>query len=318
MESQGESSELVAKSAAMQRVIELAKRAAKVDAPVLLTGETGAGKERIARLIHEASHRAPGPFIPVNCGALPENLIESELFGHVKGAFTGADRDAKGLMEAATAGTLLLDEIGEIPPPVQVKLLRVLQDRQVRRVGSTESREVNARIIAATHRDLEEMVREKSFRKDLLYRLKVVTIEVPPLRARSEDILPLAHGFMRRGCQTYQCGPCALSAKALDRLLAYPWPGNVRELEHVMERAVVLAEGKPKIEESDLPPELLGGATVAEVAEGELLPLAEIERRHILQVLERCGGSRKEAANVLGIAPNTLWRKLREYGVIQD
>ncbi len=303
----------------MRAVVTLAERVAIVDSPVLLTGESGVGKERIARLIHAhaRSRRARGPFIPVNCGALPESLLESELFGHVKGAFTGADRDHKGLFEAAVGGTLLLDEVGEIPLSVQVKLLRVLQDREVRRVGSTEARAVNIRIVAATTRELEEMVREKSFRKDLYYRLKVVSIEVPPLRSRREDILPLAHQFVRRGCATYHCGPCSLSAEALDKLLAYSWPGNVRELEHAMERAVVLAEGKPKIEVTDLPPEILGDRRGAVAEDEEHLALAEVERRHILRVLDRCGGNRKETAKALGIATNTLWRKLREYGVVQ-
>ncbi len=311
-----EGEDLVAKSAAMRKVLALAERVALVDSPVLLTGESGAGKERIARLIHARSHRARGPLIPVNCGGLPENLLESELFGHVKGAFTGADRDHKGLFEAAADGTLLLDEVGEIPLSVQVKLLRVLQDRKVRRVGSTEAPSVNVRIIAATNRELEEMVREKAFRKDLYYRLKVVSIEVPPLRARREDILPLAHQFVRRACTTYHCGPCSLSAETLDRLLAYPWPGNVRELEHALERAVVLAEGKPKIQTADLPPELLGDGRISANEEETPLSLAEVERRHILRVLEKCVGNRKETAKILGIATNTLWRKLREYGVI--
>ena len=307
--------ELVARSPAMRAVLTLAERVALVDSPVLLTGESGVGKERIARLIHSRSKRERGSFIPVNCGALPENLLESELFGHVKGAFTGADRDHKGIFEAAGGGTLLLDEVGEIPLAVQVKLLRVLQNREVRRVGSTESRLVDVRLLAATNRSLDEMVRERSFRKDLYYRLKVVSLEVPPLRQRREDILPLAHQFVRHGCTTYHCGPCSLSAAALDRLLAYPWPGNVRELEHAMERAVVLAEGKPKIEATDLPPEVLQESDRLDEDEASWT-LAQVERRHILRVLERCGGSRKEAAAALGIATNTLWRKLRAYGVL--
>ena len=312
------SADLVARSARMRAVVNLAQRVAIVDSPVLLTGESGVGKERFAHLIHASSQRARAPFIPVNCGALPESLLESELFGHVKGAFTGADRDHLGLFEAAAGGTLLLDEVGEIPISMQVKLLRVLQDHEVRRVGSTETRAVNVRLLAATNRSLQEMVREKSFRMDLYYRLKVVSIEIPPLRERREDILPLAHQFVRRGCATYHCGPCSLSAAALDRLLAYSWPGNVRELEHAMERAVVLAEGKPKIEVSDLPPELIGQDRSPATEGNEPLLLAEVERRHILRVLERCGRNRKETAQALGIATNTLWRKLRAYGVAQD
>jgi transcriptional regulator with PAS, ATPase and Fis domain len=303
---------LVARSRAMKNALALAERVARTDTPVLLTGESGSGKERVARTIHARSRRARGPFIPVNCGALPEHLLESELFGHVRGAFTGADRDHRGLFEAASGGTLLLDEVGEIPLGLQVKLLRVLQDHEVRRVGSTESRRVDVRVIAATNRDLDAMVRERAFRKDVYYRLKVVSIEVPPLRERREDILPLAHAFMRRSCTAYQCGPCSLSAEALDRLLAYDWPGNVRELEHAMERAVVLAEGKPKIAETDLPPEI-ARPTSGAADDGELLPLAEIERRHILRVLSLLAGNRKETARVLGIGTNTLWRKLGKY-----
>ena len=301
----------------MRRVLGLAERVATVDTPVLLTGESGSGKERIARLIHERSTRARGAFVPVNCGALPENLLESELFGHVRGAFTGADRDHQGLFEAAASGTLLLDEVGEIPLALQVKLLRVLQDREVRAVGASKSRRVNVRIVAATNCDLGEMVRARAFRKDLYYRLKVVSIEVPPLRQRREDVLPLAHAFVRRNCDTYHCGPCSLSARALDRLLAYSWPGNVRELEHAMERAVVLADGKPRIEEGDLPPEVLTGADVPPTDDA-LLPLAELERRHVMRVLAHHGGGRKKTAKTLGIGTNTLWRKLRAYGVIDN
>jgi two-component system response regulator HydG len=301
----------------MRRVLGLAERVAAAEAPVLLTGESGSGKERIARHIHERSRRSGGPFIPVNCGALPEPLLESELFGHVKGAFTGADRDHDGLFVAAASGSLLLDEVGEIPLTVQVKLLRVLQDREVRPVGSSKSRRVDVRIVAATNRDLGEMVGARAFRKDLYYRLKVVSIEVPPLRDRREDILPLAHAFVRRNCATYHCGPCSLSARALDRLLEYSWPGNVRELEHAMERAVVLAEGKPRIEEGDLPPEILTGADIPP-ADDANLPLAEVERRHILRALAYNGGSRKETAKSLRIGTNTLWRKLRAYGVAAE
>jgi two-component system, NtrC family, response regulator HydG len=307
--------DIVARSSAMRRVLSLAERVAAVDAPVLLTGESGSGKERIARHIHTHSPRSGGPFIPVNCGALPEHLLESELFGHVKGAFTGADRDHEGLFVAAASGTLLLDEIGEIPLTVQVKLLRVLQDREVRPVGSSKSRRVDVRIVAATNRDLGEMVSARTFRKDLYYRLKVVSIEVPPLRHRREDVLPLAHAFVRRNCNTYHCGPCSLSARALDRLLEYSWPGNVRELEHAMERAVVLAEGKPRIEEGDLPPEILTGGE-SPPTDDSLRSLAEVERRHILRVLAHHGGSRKATAKTLGIGTNTLWRKLSAYGAV--
>src|SRR2546427_3384995 len=303
--------DLIARSRAMRNVLALAQRIAQSDAPVLLTGESGSGKERVARYIHANSRRARGQFMAVNCAALPEQLLESELFGHVRGAFTGADRDKKGLIEAASGGSLLLDEIGEIPLAVQVKLLRVLQDHEIRRVGGTESKRIDVRIIAATNRDLAEMVRERAFRKDLYFRLKVLAVEVPSLRERREDVLPLAHAFVQRGCATYHCGPCSLSPAALDRLLDYGWPGNVRELEHAMERAVVLAEGKPRIEASDLPPEI-AGQVPGDVESGPLA-LSEVERLHILRVLEKMGGNRKETARALGIGANTLWRKLRQY-----
>ncbi len=300
----------------MSNVLVLAERVASVDTPILITGESGTGKEMLARYIHARSRRAQGPFLPVNCGALPENLLESELFGYVKGAFTGAHADHRGLFEAASGGTLLLDEIGEIPLGLQVKLLRVLQDREVRRVGSTQSRPVDVRVIAATNRNLEEMVQNRTLRKDLYYRLKVISVEVPPLRLRKEDILPLTRGFVQCQCQALRCGPCSLSAEALDRLLQYPWPGNVRELEHAIERAVVLSEGKPRIELADLPPEVLGTPTALS-AEDEIIPLAEMERRYILRSLEKCGGNRKDTARALGIGANTLWRKLRSYGLVK-
>ncbi len=308
--------ELVANSGEMRKALALAQRVASVETPVLITGESGTGKEWVARYIHSLSPRARGPFLPINCGALPENLLESELFGYVKGAFTGAERDHQGLFEAARGGILFLDEIGEIPLGLQVKFLRVLQDRQVRRIGSTESHSVDVRVIAATNRNLEEMVRSRAFRKDLYYRLKVIEVEVPPLRLRREDILPLARNFIQRHCQSLHCGPCSLSAEALDLLLQYPWPGNVRELEHAMERAVVLAEGKPTIEVRDLPPEVMG-ASPPSLSEDEIVPLAEMERRYILRALEKYRGNQKATAKALGIGANTLWRRLRSYGLVK-
>jgi len=308
---------LVAKSPAMRRVLALADRVAAVDAPVLLTGESGSGKERVARYIHARSTRASSVLIPVNCGALPEPLLESELFGHIRGAFTGADRDHAGLFEAATGGVLLLDEVGEMSLAIQAKLLRVLQEGEIRRVGSTNVQRVDVRIIAATNRDLEDMVRSKAFRRDLYYRLKVISIEIPPLRMRREDILPLLSQFMEKSCRTYRCGPCSLTPDTLDRLLDYPWPGNVRELWHAIERAIVLAEGKPQIQLDDLPPEILipRARQIGQPGD-EGLTLAEVERRHILSTLQRCGNNRREAARLLAISTNTLWRKLRDYGIV--
>lgn len=311
-------SELIAKSTSMRRVLELAARVAPSDATVLVTGESGSGKERLARFLHERSKRAKVPFLAINCGALPESLLESELFGYVKGAFTGASSDKKGLFEAATNGTLFLDEIGETSPQVQVKLLRALQEHTVRPVGATQDVVVNARIIAATNRDLEAMVSERSFRMDLFYRLKVVPLEVPPLRERRDDILPLALQLIGRACREHSCGPCALSHDVLDLFMAYGWPGNVRELENAIERAVLLAEGKPRIEVGDLPPEIRGQPTGTPISLQEpIRTLEAVERQHILATLDRLGGNRTKTATALGIGENTLWRKLKGYGLVK-
>ncbi|MBI5477415.1 MAG: sigma 54-interacting transcriptional regulator [Deltaproteobacteria bacterium] len=309
-----EADALVAKSPRMTRMLELAERAAVADTTVLITGESGTGKERVARFIHQRSRRSKQPFVAVNCGALPESLLESELFGHQRGAFTGAVANREGLFEAASGGTLFLDEIGEAPPSVQVKLLRALQEHSVRRVGATKDVAVDVRLLTATNRDLEQLVASGSFRKDLFYRLRVIPLELPPLRERRDDILPLARLFIARTCRENSCGPCALSSEVLDALCAYPWPGNVRELENAIERAVVLAEGQPKIELTDLPVELRERAAVAAQAD-EPLTLAEAERRHVLDVLSRCEGNRAATARALGIGENTLWRKLKAYGV---
>lgn len=309
--------DIVKKSPAMQRVLALADRAARSEATVLITGESGTGKERLARYIHEHSSRRKGPFVAINCGALPEQLLESELFGHKKGAFTGAAEDTKGLFEAAEGGTLFLDEIGETSPGLQVRLLRALQERTVRPVGATRDVPVDVRIVAATNRDLEVLVAEKSFRKDLYYRLRVVPLHVPPLRERREDLLPLARAFIARTCTENSCGPCALSSEVLDLLLAHDWPGNVRELENAIERAVILAENQPTIRPEDLPPEVREARPSAVHTEAlpSILTLAEVEKRHILDTLKRLEGNRKETARVLGIGENTLHRKLKSYGI---
>lgn len=307
---------LVAKSRIMHRLLDLAARVAGSDATVLITGESGTGKERVAHFIHEHSSRASGPFLAVNCGALPESLLESELFGHVRGAFTGAVSDKKGLFAAAAGGTLFLDEIGETSAAVQVKLLRALQEHTVRPVGATRDVLVDTRIIAATNRELEAMVRDRAFRKDLYYRLHVVSLEVPPLRVRREDILPLAREFVGRACAEYCRLPCSFGAGVADLLVGYSWPGNVRELASAIERAVLLAEGKPTIEGRDLPPEVRDQTPPGTVAPGELLTLSELERRHILSTLGRLGGNKRAAARALGIGLNTLRRKLKRYGAV--
>jgi len=300
----------------MRRVLALAERAAATDSTVLITGESGTGKERIARLLHDHSRRSKKSFVGVNCGALPETLLESELFGHKRGAFTGATADKQGLFEAASGGTLFLDEIGEMPLSMQVKLLRALQEHSVRPLGSTRDVPVDVRVVAATNRNLEAFVDTGGFRKDLFYRLRVIPLELPPLRERRDDVLPLARQFIAKTCKQNSCGPCALSSDVLDALHAYAWPGNVRELENAIERAVVLAEGQPKIELGDLPPEIRAPAAAkSPTAEPEWLTLAEAERRHILTTLERFDGNRAATARALGIGENTLWRKLKAYGV---
>ncbi len=302
---------IVAQSEAMQKVLDQARRVSRVDSTVLVSGESGVGKEAIARLVHDESGRATHPFVAVNCAAVPEALVESELFGHVRGAFTGATQDRVGLFEAANHGTLLLDEVGDLPLPMQVKLLRVLQEREVRRVGENRARRVDVRVLAATHRDLAAEVAEGRFRQDLLYRLRVIEIRIPPLRERRDDILPLARRFLAETSKRLQCQVDAFTPRAADLLLKWTWPGNVRELQNVVERAVVLAQGH-RVEVEDLPEELRPESGRA--IEGESLRLADVERAHILRVLERVGGNRTKAAAALGIGAATLFRRLKEMG----
>jgi two-component system, NtrC family, response regulator HydG len=307
---------IVSKSRAMDNVLDLAQTVARVDSTVLITGESGVGKELVARFVHDESPRGDGPFVAINCGALPEPLLESELFGHTRGAFTGADTEKKGLFEAARGGTLFLDEIGETSPATQVKLLRVLQEREVRPVGSNQTRPIDVRVVAATNRDLAAMVEANEFRKDLFYRLEVVAIPIPPLRERPEDILPLARELIATACRSYQLAPRTLATEAVDLLTRHRWPGNVRELHNVLERAVVLSGDRTKIERDDLPPELRNAAPVAAaLSTDEVVPIADLERRYVLQVLDRFEGNRTHTARALGIGANTLWRKLKSWGV---
>ncbi len=304
---------VVARSAAMQSLLKRAARFAARDAPVVVQGETGTGKEVVARIIHSNSPRSKEPFVAVNVAALPAELLESELFGHGKGAFTGAGAARRGLLEAADKGTLLLDEIGEMPMALQAKLLRALQDGEVRRVGESRAFAVDVRVVCATHRDLAERVREGHFREDLYYRLKVLSLAVPPLRERREDVLALASHFLAEE-KTPARG---FSARARERLLRYPWPGNVRELHNAVKHGAALATG-PAIDDDDLPEELSRapeGAARGAAGDGSALKtLAEVEREHIARVLDACGGSQVEAARVLGVGRTTLWRKLREQG----
>ena len=308
---------IIAKSPQMRRVVELARRVAKVDATVLITGESGVGKERVARLVHEESTRASGPFIAVNCGAITETLIESELFGHKRGAFTDASSDRQGLFETANHGTLLLDEIGEVSPGMQVKLLRVLQEQEIRRVGESKSRPVDVRVLAATNRDLAHGVADGAFRQDLYYRLKVVELAVPPLRDRRDDILPLARVLLADAAVRMGRKIVGLAPNTVDQLLRYDWPGNVRELENAMERAVALARGN-RVNLEDLPEEIRQ-AFPKPVVNGETVqPLREVEKEYILAVLDLNGGNQTRTAEQLGIGSATLYRKLKKYGLIRQ
>ena len=302
---------LVARSPAMARVVSLAKRVATAESAVLVTGESGAGKERVARLIHDGSARAGGPFLAVNCAAIPEALLESELFGHARGAFTGAVHDRVGLFEAAGRGTLLLDEVGELPMGMQAKLLRTLAERTVRRVGENRARPVDMRVVASTNRELEGEVAAGHFRRDLYYRLRVVELRVPPLRERREDILLLARALLSEAARRSKRPGLRLSPKAADLLARHHWPGNVRELENAMERACALAPSR-QIEPDDLPEEIRCSLPLPGV-EGGVRPLREMEKRYILAVLARNEGNQATTAAQLGVGVSTLYRKLKSY-----
>ncbi len=296
-------------------VLRLAETVAPTDSTVLITGESGTGKEVIARYIHELSTRTDHSFLSINCGALPESLLESELFGHVKGSFTGAVKDKSGLFTAANKGTFFLDEIGETTPSTQVKLLRVLQQREVIPVGATEALAVDTRVLAATNRDLEEEIKRGGFRADLFYRLNVIAVHLPPLRQRQDDIPLLADAFLARSAALRHEAAKSLDDDALGALMAYPWPGNVRELENALERAVILS-----------PREIIGVDALPErVTERRAEPLVTerapvsptleaIERAYIQWVLQNEGGNKSRAADMLGIDPSTLYRKLARYG----
>ncbi len=307
-----DASGLVARTEEMKRVLGLSRRAAKVDSTVLITGESGVGKERIARLIHDESSRAHKAFVAVNCAAVTESLLESELFGHARGAFTGATHDRPGLFEAAGGGTLFLDEVGEVPSAMQAKLLRALQEKEVRRVGENQSRKVDVRVVAATNRHLLEEVNAGRFRQDLYYRLRVIELRVPPLRERRDDILPLARLLLIEATERLGRRVHSFSPEAADQLLRYPWPGNVRELGNAIERAVALCEG-PRVERDDLPEEV-------RAAPPSFLPgasprtLEDMEREYILAVLARNEGNRSRTAEQLDIGLATLYRKLKQYG----
>ena len=313
-QAEGELRKLVGHSPGIERVRQEIVRAAGKRLAVLILGESGTGKELVARAIHACSPWREEPFVPIDCGSLAPNVIESELFGHVKGAFTGATQSRAGLLVEAGRGTLFLDEIGELPVELQAKLLRVLQEREVRPVGSNDRVPIEARIVAATNINIKEAVREGHFRQDLYFRLNVFTIRVPPLRDRKEDILLLVNHFIQ--CYGTQDGIADFSPEFMNRLMRYDWPGNVRELENVVQRAVAMST-HPRLDFKDLPSTLayrsqsMSGAV-------ETARLQDLERRAIKEALDACGGDRVRAAKLLGIGKTTIYRKLKEYGLAQE
>ena len=300
---------IITKSAKMQRVIEVIKVVAKSNATILITGESGTGKELVARAIHSQSNRHNRPFIAVSCAALPESLLESELFGHEKGSFTGAYAQKKGKFEFADGGTLFLDEIGEMSANIQVHLLRVLEEKEFTRVGGNEPIKVDVRVISATNKDLRKAIEKQEFREDLYYRLNVVNIELPPLRERKEDVPLLAQHFLSKFTSENRKEISGFSPEAIELLLDYDWPGNVRELENAMERAVILAK-ESLISVDDLPQENLSLGYSAASKKS----IKEVEKEHILNVLRKTGDNYSEAARILGISRMTLYNKAKEYG----
>jgi len=309
--------DMLGESAAMKKIRDVISRVAETEATVLVTGESGTGKELVARAVHARSARASGPFVAINCAAMPESLLDSELFGHVKGAFTDARAARPGLFVKASGGTLFLDEIGEMPMGMQAKLLRALQERKVRPVGGDVEVAFDARIVAATNRDLEEEVEQRRFREDLFYRINVVHIHMPPLRQRDNDVLLLAQTFLQR-CQA--SGPArvvGLKSAAAERLTSYPWPGNVRELQNCIERALALSQFD-HIGIDDLPERIrnFNSSRIALESADPLtiVPMDEVERRYINKVLEALGGNKASAARLLGMDRRTLYRKLERWG----
>jgi len=301
--------DIIAKSSKMQRVIEVIKVVAKSNATVLITGDSGTGKELVARAIHSQSHRRNKPFVAVSCAALPESLLESELFGHEKGSFTGAYTQKKGKFEFANGGTIFLDEVGEMSANIQVHLLRVLEEKEFTRVGGNEPIRVDVRVISATNKDLRKAIEKQEFREDLYYRLNVVNIELPPLRERKEDIPLLAEHFLNKFATENRKEVTGFSPDAMEFLLYYDWSGNVRELENAIERAVILAKNS-LITITDLPQENLPLVGLASIGKN----LKEVEKSHLLNVLCETGGNYSEAARILGISRMTLYNKAKEYG----
>ncbi|MDF1666883.1 MAG: sigma-54 dependent transcriptional regulator [Planctomycetota bacterium] len=309
---------IVSRSPSMDRVFRVIEKAAPSSASILIRGETGTGKELVARALHHASERSQHPFVSINCGALPEGLLESELFGHEKGAFSGAVKNSTGLFRAADKGTLFLDELGEMPASLQVKLLRVLESREVRPIGSTKPIPIDVRVLGATHKDLLEEIEEGRFREDLYYRLAVIEVEVPPLRKRPDDLILLAKHFLKELNEMNGREGCTLSQEMTDLLTSYDWPGNVRELRNAMEHAATLGEQELKVE--DLPPRIRKGAKMkntlnpqADSHIGSFIPLSELEKTHVLALLNFFAGDRRRTAEVLGIDLSTLYRKIKRW-----
>jgi len=309
---QYEFQEMVGQNEKFREVLQMVMKVAPTDSTVLISGESGTGKELIARAIHNLSQRSNKQFLAINMAALPEELLESELFGYVKGAFTGAIKDKEGLLKVAEGGTVLLDEISEASPRIQVKILRALQEREITPVGSTRVEKINVRIIAATNTNLEEKVEEGKFREDLFYRLNVVNIHLPPLRERKDDIPLLVNFFIKKYSRIHGLEEKKFSKATMELLMKYDWPGNIRELENVVERALILSDG-PEIGPEDLPPKVRMRLPIVKVSSMKGLTLEELERQYILQVLSETAGNKAKAAKILGIDPSTLYRKLHRY-----
>jgi len=306
---------IIGQSEAMQKVFETVAQVSDLFANVLITGESGTGKELIARAIHFNSSRATGPFVAVNCAAIPETLLESELFGYVRGAFTDAKKDRRGLFQEATGGILFLDEISEVPLNLQAKLLRALEDKEIRPLGANQAEKVDTRVLSASNRILDDMVRQGTFRPDLYYRLNVIRVELPPLRERSEDIALLVDHFIRKFSDSARRKVTGIQEEALTALKNYSWPGNIRELEHTIERAVLLGRGST-VGIDDLPPQLAAcgeSAVVLGAALAKQLTLRDLEREYIGKVLQTTQGNKTEAARILGVDRTTLYRKLEDY-----
>ena len=311
---------IIGQSVAMQKILETVAQVSDLPANILIEGESGTGKELIARAIHANSSRATGPFIAVNCAAIPETLLESELFGYVRGAFTDARKDRSGLFREANGGTLFLDEIGELPVTLQTKLLRVLEDKEVRPLGANQGEKVDTRVLSASNRNLEELVRSDKFRQDLYYRLNVIRIELPPLRHRGDDVPLLVRHFVEKFAAGAKHQVDGIDADALAALKNYDWPGNIRELEHMIERAVLLGKGS-RIGLQDLPANVVGDGESSVVLAQALtrqLTLRDLEREYVAKVLDATNGNKTEAAKILGVDRTTLYRKLEEYKLKDD